>query len=163
MASQSDSESTIDIELDDKNIKEIKASTPQPRPCCDGIVMNFVIVIFIPLAIIIALVLNDLPKCAQVTTIDGWMALNIIAFVLHVVTSFVWIWPVGVQYTRNAQIIFCMSAFCLLGAILWFEMDSPMCTGPGVHLGIAMRIDIVVMVVQFFGLFCSVFWQLSTK
>merc|ERR1712228_530432 len=88
--------------------------------------------------------------CRQLNTIYGWTALTVCASWLHIFALFFYYRDA----VRHAQMVSFLSTSSLLGAILWFTLDSPLCTGQGMGLGLSMQIDVVVMLFNL--LFCFV-------
>merc|ERR1712228_1124679 len=95
---------------------------------------------------------TNIKDCRQLNAIEGWTQLNLCAQWLHNLALFFYYRDA----VRHAQMISFLSSSCLLGAILWFALDSPLCTGPGTGLGLSMQIDVVVMLFNFAVLFRSI-------
>merc|ERR1712154_585705 len=101
---------------------------------------------------------TNIKDCRQLNAIEGWTWLNHCASWLNSLAVFILLFA-GRNASRLAQMMSFLSSSCLLGAILWFSLDSPLCTGQGIGLGLSMQIDVVVMLVQFAVLFGSILFD----
>jgi len=98
---------------------------------------------------------TNIKDCRQLYTIYGWLALTVCGQWLYQL-ALIFYWRNAVRY---AQMLSFLSTSSLLGAILWFALDSPLCTGQGMGLGLSMQIDIGVMIVQFAVLLRSILFD----